>query len=434
AALLPLVLVAAFRWRSRPGRWVYLMIAVGLLVYVHPVSTPAWGFALWLGLWLFQPVDWSIVKRLTVMFGLGMVFLLTITPFAINYLTSYESGVVFDEGTVLQITTERYARGYYELDYALRRFTVESLTRYFTPLFFAGSILLYVRGTPQRKEQVRLIWVWAAGLLIVSVGLMWLDHAIARRLERLPYQVDLIRGIRYLIPLGALLAVWLGQFVRSEIRNLSVRVIASMPVFAILLFAPIVRGIEPGLLTLIHNGQPQNTDESLYELVTYMDTLDRDTSTILFANAAERLEVPLALRYSYGFPLVYTFKDGGMLAYGDVNRLLIWNNLRQTLGYLDALDDNPTILVEQNHLMQQVSADYLLFMGPGIPRAEPVINRAGFELAFSNARYVLLHKVTDMPYTQVHLNVYDEARAFDVYCLPVRCSYSLQMRMETAYA
>ncbi|MDO8559756.1 MAG: hypothetical protein Q7S23_01825, partial [bacterium] len=65
-ALLPYLLAAALRWRSSPIAWPWLMAAAGVLVYVHPVSAPGWGLALWLGFVWGAPAAWSYQKKMTV--------------------------------------------------------------------------------------------------------------------------------------------------------------------------------------------------------------------------------------------------------------------------------------------------------------------------------------------------------------------------------
>ena len=86
-SLLPFLLALVLVWKDHPGRWIWLMVFAGLLVYVHPISAPAWGLAIWLSLWLLQPKGWSWKRRLLVMLGLGVLFLAIITPYAITYLS-----------------------------------------------------------------------------------------------------------------------------------------------------------------------------------------------------------------------------------------------------------------------------------------------------------------------------------------------------------
>src|SRR3990172_6936905 len=89
-SLLPFLLALVLVWKDKPGLWLWLMIFAGLLVYVHPISAPAWGFAIWLSLWLLHPKEWNWRRRILVMLGLGLVFLIPLIPFAINYF-SYTS-------------------------------------------------------------------------------------------------------------------------------------------------------------------------------------------------------------------------------------------------------------------------------------------------------------------------------------------------------
>ena len=42
-AFLPFVLAGAIYYRKRPYMWPLVMVGMGLLIYCHPVSTPAWA-------------------------------------------------------------------------------------------------------------------------------------------------------------------------------------------------------------------------------------------------------------------------------------------------------------------------------------------------------------------------------------------------------
>ena len=68
-----------------------------------PISAPAWGFAIWLSLWLFQPKEWSWKRRILVMLGLGVLFLAVLIPFAINYLSYRGRDQAADYNTVMAV-------------------------------------------------------------------------------------------------------------------------------------------------------------------------------------------------------------------------------------------------------------------------------------------------------------------------------------------
>jgi hypothetical protein len=92
-ALLPFLLAAACRWRSQPRAWPWLMLAMGALTYVHPVSFPAWALAIWLGFWPFLPAGWRVHERAACLVLLGLVCSAVAAPFAWLYVSSFETGV-----------------------------------------------------------------------------------------------------------------------------------------------------------------------------------------------------------------------------------------------------------------------------------------------------------------------------------------------------
>ena len=70
-----------------------------------------------------------------------------------------------------------------------------------------------------QKRSLVLVSSWLAGLFLVSCVLPTVDQSVARMQGGLPLEVDLIRGLRYLVPLLLVLCVWaLAAVVRSRER------------------------------------------------------------------------------------------------------------------------------------------------------------------------------------------------------------------------
>ena len=137
-SLLPFLLTLTLVWKDRPGRWPWLMLLAGLLVYVHPISAPAWGLAIWFSLWLLLPTGWNWKRRILTMLGLGVLFLLVLAPFAVNYLSYRGQDQAADYNTVMAILQTYSPKNLLNVPAALGDF-VWSMTRsLLLPVALAG--------------------------------------------------------------------------------------------------------------------------------------------------------------------------------------------------------------------------------------------------------------------------------------------------------
>ena len=79
-SLVVFVFLAAISWRDEPKKWVWIMLALGLLTYVYPVSSIPVAFAVWLGLVLFFPKGYSKPYRWILSLGIGVLYAALVLP------------------------------------------------------------------------------------------------------------------------------------------------------------------------------------------------------------------------------------------------------------------------------------------------------------------------------------------------------------------
>src|SRR5690606_24640272 len=191
-ALLPFGLAAALAWRHRPRRWPWLMLGAGAAMYVHPVSTPAWALALWLGLLPWLPPAWSARRRALAMFGLGALFLAASAPFAANYLVAHAHGVHEEvpSSEVVRAMETFLPRGYLDAPFALREFAALWADAWglLWILALAGAAVVARAG---RGRELATVAAWLAALLAVSVLPPWIEQMRLRASGALPVQIDL---------------------------------------------------------------------------------------------------------------------------------------------------------------------------------------------------------------------------------------------------
>ncbi len=150
-AVLPYLLTLAWIWRNQPRRWPWVMAFTGALVYLHPVSTPAWALAIWLAMWLFIPASWSWFKQLGVMFANGLIMLLVVAWLAL--LGASVFGFIYDRQRPAWLAAAVLLISMYPLMF----------------LVWHGNPMEIPRYADQIAVQFRL-----AGWMILALGLDWI--------------------------------------------------------------------------------------------------------------------------------------------------------------------------------------------------------------------------------------------------------------------
>ena len=176
-ALLPFVSAGLMRWGKNPKSWPWLMAAIGLLVYIHPVSLPTWGMALGLSFLLLSP-PMPLKQKLMRLAMAGLLFLLVVLPFTINYLstTTFGSRGSIPYAELMEILRKRFISGFLDLNIGFKDFIkLVVISDWLMVLlwgfvFVAGLTLLFL-FTHQKKDKTTLLVLgaWWFALFLVSV-------------------------------------------------------------------------------------------------------------------------------------------------------------------------------------------------------------------------------------------------------------------------
>ena len=157
----------------------------------------------------------------------GLLFLLVVLPFTINYLstTTFGSRGSIPYAELMEILRKRFISGFLDLNIAFKDFIkLVVISDWLMVLlwgfvFVAGLTLLFL-FIQQKKDRTTLLVLgaWWFALFLVSVVIPVLDHSLANKLQRLPYEFDLVRNLRFSIPLLILSALYLLLQIRTEIE------------------------------------------------------------------------------------------------------------------------------------------------------------------------------------------------------------------------
>ena len=333
-ALLPFLLSLALLWNKEVKKWPLLMIFAGLLMYVHPVSAPTWGFAVWIGLVFCMPSGWTIFKKVTHAVFTGLIFALTISPFLFIYLTTHEHGSTIDYQLVNQILRERVPE-FHNLSHSFMGF-LESIFKYWVIIVFGfiGYIYVYITQNKERKY-ISIVTFWLIGIVITTVLIPLIDHATAAALNQIPVQLDLVRNLRYLLPILEIGMIWgllftANRFTKTVEKSL-VHLVGIIILFA---FPPPIYDAQHALTNILSgNLVPEETDTSRFttQNLELIKKSVPEKNPIFVAGGIDGL----VLRYSAKRPVVYLEKDGGVLIYGNHEALLKWFDTRNKLNSIN---------------------------------------------------------------------------------------------------
>lgn len=382
-AVLPYLLAGMLRYGPNPASWPWLMAAHGLSVYVHPGSAPTVAFASWLGLWALCPPAWSFWTRAWRTAAAGAVFLAVAAPFLGVYLDNHEHGAVTDYARMIHILGTIYGTHYVDVVNYLQMFFSKWTVRYLLPAWaIAGVALLYLnRGLDRRRA---LFWVlWLSGVVLASVGTTWVEQTITRRLEMLPPEVDLVRNIRFVVPIAVLFGLWGLVSTRAWLGR---RAWYGVSLCMVVLWLGFNRpGSVPFRATLacFKSGAVLCPRERWMDELAVLDALKalpKGTRVLPALDPGRGLDLSLAVRYYALKPAVFTFKDSAALGYANHRGLERWLSVKARMdGLLAMKNDGPAKTNRAFRIARELGAQVLIADFPlnSAPKDGAVLVRSG---------------------------------------------------------
>ena len=367
-ALLPFVLSLAIVWRERPARWPWLMLLAGALVYVHPVSAPAWSLALWLGLWSWRPPRWSPAGRVARMLLLGALVPLAGAHFALAVLDGRASGAAPFEA-VYPVLRASLPRGYFDVSFALREFVSGwSGLRALPWAWAACGLAVLIRLGGRGRERLPVLGLWAVGLAAVSVLVPACEQQLLSR-ARLPLAIDLIRGIRYCVPLMLLVALWpLAELhARAGRRGARAAAAAGLALTACWIAWHPPREVGSAVACWA-GGRVGCPAAGWVEAREALDAIRRETPP-----GAPLLSTELALpiRYYALRPVVQDYRDLGILLYANHAGLPAWQRVFRERSRIAGIRDRARRLRAFLALAEETGAAYVLADATYLPAPGP---------------------------------------------------------------
>lgn len=395
-SFIPFVLVLSIRYGQNPKMWPWILGAVGLLNYIHPLSTPAWAVAIALGLWVsvsHMPF-WQKVGR---MFLAGMVLLLILSPFISNYVNSTvveTSQIISYEETMsilrshISVVGDEYGLSVPAAFFAGRPGHGLDVLWYVIWLLGLGGLVwgLLRRSSHDEKMPLYQLAGWIAGILLVAGLLPVIERVIFAYLKQIPPDFELARTLRYAVPLILLAAVFALQMLAEYFgqkgflsTTRTVFAFTAAVAFLFLVWGFSNHGKDSELYAVVRQNlkcwvgghvvcdlSPENMD-----FIAALDAIREATPTgaRIFSEGQE-----VAIRYYALRPLTFTYKDGAPLAYTDQRQLLVWKQTYDEMDKLLFIRKFPfrhrAFVKEITELARNTDSDYLLLNEPFTESAE----------------------------------------------------------------
>lgn len=390
--ILVFLLGLALLWRSTPRRWYGIMAFAGLLAFVHPVSTPVWGVALLVGFWPLLPAEWSLTKRFWQMVKLGLVFAAALIPYLIIYLSYHQGGSSASDYNLLYIVlTEYFPDNIYDMPAALAAFFAMISVNGLLWFALAGLLFSFFLLPAERKNLSQIVF-WMLGLLLVSILLPWLEQIIEKQFRIIPLQTELVRGIRYFVPLMLILWIFPLAGLAQRLKNrwfvrglMAVGVVSAVFWIAVNPLQP--AGELQNEVTCLASGKlicPVR--QELAQTLAAIRTVTPEKAT--FAVMRQDWNNGTELRYLSLRPLVYAFKDKGFLVYSNHAVLQRWYELfqleREIYRKSTRAGDQRRMAVDFAH---ETGADYLL---TDFPFTQDELFSFHLDLTYQNGNFMVL--------------------------------------------
>jgi hypothetical protein len=352
-SLLPFVLALSIRFGRDLRSWPILMTAVGMLNYLHPLSTPPIALALGLGLWMSaSDVDlWRKARTMT--FAVGL-FMLVLAPFLISYLSTlgFGSRSLIDPNLLAEIIQARIPDSNINPGIRLLDFFIKGQAGYpdfvWYLVWILGTVglvagLVHFRGG-EEYFALRSLGAWILGVFLGSGVFPIVDQEITSCLGMFSLEFDLTRGLRYLVPLILLTScfclVWIKNLV--EERHILPRTTTRVLFGSLCILFSVLWGIE-GLAHRLEFADVFNQNMNCFrqkllicplsdvkmDLIDVLDVTRERTppGAAIFSEGQEPAVRFYALR-----PLVYSYKDGGPISYVRRGQLLTWYEQYQEMN------------------------------------------------------------------------------------------------------
>jgi hypothetical protein len=386
-ALLPWSLLLAVWSRNHAMFWPLVGVCSAALLYVHPVSAPAWGFAVFGGLLWASKEYYDIRTRIIWLLLLAIAAVLIVAPYFIIFARTYPGKQPPPDQyeTIYNFAAQRLIPGSLDLGLLLKNlfnYARRRDTRFFTLFLLTWAITGQIfawKGDRKTRTIARFLILGLVFYMLITVGIPLTDQIISTRLRRMPFEIDLARGLKFwpwwLLLLGAPGFQGLQKSVLAS-KKCPVHTARSLTIIIVCIALLVshsitTRNIRRYLRVTKANPEFAKKMEATDELVSFIEQ-NTPTNATFFGKCW-----PIWLRHTPGRGVFLTWKDSGALLCVNYNGLKkfidLWNQQEQA----NTIDQIYTFC-------KRCGVDYLLLQSPDNPAVD------NYRILFSNSMWKIV--------------------------------------------
>lgn len=340
AAIFPLLLLFAIYSCNKPPWRPLCMLCAGLTVWIHAISALNCGAMLFCAFLFIKPAGYNFHIHLRNLFWCLVCFLAPVLVFLWPSLIQNQN---FDESQ-LKLFRELFELRWHE-DYGDISGSMKNMFLVFNNISIlllcgvVSYILALVLGNYREKTLCRMIPPFLAALALVC-AFSWAESHYAPEFGRLPMGHELVRGIRFIIPIAWVITACAVSCLTNRLVQ---RIIFIVSLALVLIFTDDRQymGFQYEIYKLTGLQLPlvQKAKEEMKNAQEYKSIMDAVHEHVPAGEAVFSDGEDMALRFVANRPLIYTFKDGYAHFYNkDYKESSIWLEYTKKMRANKSLD------------------------------------------------------------------------------------------------
>jgi hypothetical protein len=205
----------------------------------------------------------------------------------------------------------------------------------------------------------------------------------------MPWEIDLVRGLRYIYPLCLFIIYWalaeLGSAIKPGLKKLvpalGIAGLAGLFLISVRISAGSFGAIPSRIISRMSLSPYSNQKETI-EALEAIRTLTPPGASIF--SFTPQMRVDMSIRYNALHPLAFCSKDGGAIGYTDPAQFISWAKLWDRYSEISGISDPEQRFESALSLARDVKADYIL-LDSSIPGYNNEV-----EVVYKNDSFLLL--------------------------------------------
>lgn len=326
------------------------------------------------------------------MAGLSLAAILAMIPFVLNYMSYHVQGKVVSYDLLMLVLNQYFPKDLLNVPAILGGFISGIWQKGILPLSLLGFIVVWFLKRDDRKK-ITLALSWMAGVFLISLVVPFLERTLEAIFHLAPFETELARGIRYFIFFMFLFMVWglseLSRRLKNPLGSKAVLSVGALLVVFFFIQSPYI-SLNSTLACLFRGEMVCSPPKSVEQAIQLIEAVQKNTppGARIYASSNAYDTSTLFIRYLAVRPLVYNFKDRGLLAYSNTEQLKNWygnfmkiSRFKNIPEWLEIKPDDFLSFLKKRNI------DFLVLSEP-VPLAD--LDKLPGKIIFKNDQYILM--------------------------------------------